>query len=129
MSTTTIVDESLQKLLACRKAPPGTEVNLPEEHIIKIARAARDVFMSQSMLLEIAAPLNICGDTHGQYSDLLRLLEVGGLPPQSNYLFMGDYVDRGYYSVETVTLLVALKVRFKDRITILRGNHESRQTT
>ena len=83
MSTTTIVDESLQKLLACRKAPPGTEVNY-REHIIKIARAARDVFMSQSMLLEIAAPLNICGDTHGQYSDLLRLLEVGGLPPQSN---------------------------------------------
>jgi serine/threonine-protein phosphatase 2A catalytic subunit len=59
----------------------------------------------------------------------MELFKIGGRSPDTNYLFMGDYVDRGYYSVETVTLLVTLKVRFKDRITILRGNHESRQIT
>jgi diadenosine tetraphosphatase ApaH/serine/threonine PP2A family protein phosphatase len=64
-----------------------------------------------------------------QFQDLLELFRIGGPAPDTNYLFMGDYVDRGYHSVETVSLLVALKVRYRDRVTILRGNHESRQIT
>lgn len=66
---------------------------------------------------------------YGGINGTTFLLFPLGRLPDTNYLFMGDYVDRGYYSVETVTLLVALKVRYKDRITILRGNHESRQIT
>lgn len=76
-----------------------------------------------------ASPSQICGDIHGQFYDLKELFKVGGDVPDANYLFMGDFVDRGFYSVETFLLLLALKVRYPDRITLIRGNHESRQIT
>ncbi|XP_062198671.1 serine/threonine-protein phosphatase PP-X isozyme 2-like isoform X1 [Phragmites australis] len=71
----------------------------------------------------------ICGDIHGQFYDMKELFKVGGDCPNTNYLFLGDFVDRGFYSVETFLLLLALKVRYPDRITLIRGNHESRQIT
>ncbi len=90
---------------------------------------SQQIFIGQPNLIELDPPLIIAGDIHGKYIDLLRIFEIGGFPPESNYLFLGDYVDRGYYSVETVSLLLCLKTRFPDRVHLLRGNHESRQIT
>ncbi|VDO14775.1 unnamed protein product [Brugia timori] len=86
---------------------------------------AKEILQTESNVQEVKCPVTVCGDVHGQFHDLLELFKMGGKAPDTNYLFMGDYVDRGYHSVETVTLLV----RYKERVTILRGNHESRQIT
>ena len=95
----------------------------------KYNKKAREILGTESNVQPVKCPVTVSGDIHGQFQDMIELFRIGGSPPETNYLFLGDYVDRGYYSLETVTLLVALKVRYKDRITILRGNHESRQIT
>jgi len=120
----TEVDGAIAQLLSVRNAPPGTEVNLSEDLIVKLVRAAREIFLQQPMLIEVRAPINICGDTHGQYSDMLRLFEVGGFPPDSNYIFLGDYVDRAKQSIEVITLAICYKIKYPESFFLLRGNHE-----
>merc|ERR1711939_641478 len=102
----------------------------PEEATVKhLCELAKELLAEESNVQRVDAPVTICGDVHGQFYDLKELFEVGGRVPGTNYVFMGDFVDRGFYSVETFLLLLALKVRYPDRITLIRGNHESRQIT
>jgi diadenosine tetraphosphatase ApaH/serine/threonine PP2A family protein phosphatase len=80
-------------------------------------------------LVKLKSPITVCGDIHGQFFDLLELFNHGGHWDKACYIFLGDYVDRGYHSVETFLFLLALKVRFPERVTLIRGNHESRIIT
>lgn len=80
-------------------------------------------------MIELNPPVKIMGDIHGQYHDLIRLFDMGGFPPDSNYLFLGDYVDRGKQSLETILLLFCYKIKFPENFFILRGNHECANVT
>mmetsp|Transcript_18238 Transcript_18238/g.41851 ORF Transcript_18238/g.41851 Transcript_18238/m.41851 type:complete len:433 (+) Transcript_18238:132-1430(+) len=131
-ATPPIIDQSMepiigitQRLLGLRGSPPGTMARLTEREIKLLCLRVRPILLNQSMLLELEAPIKICGDVHGQYSDLLRLFEYGGFPPVSNYLFCGDYVDRGKQSIETISLMLAYKIQYPENFFLLRGNHES----
>ncbi|CAN4111059.1 unnamed protein product [Withania somnifera] len=116
-----VLDDIIRRLL---EEKGGKQVQLSEAEIRQLCVNARQIFLSQPNLLKIRAPVRICGDIHGQFQDLLRLFEYGGYPPAANYLFLGDYVDRGKQSLETICLLLAYKIRYPNKIFLLRGNHE-----
>ncbi|KAF4623481.1 hypothetical protein D9613_001789 [Agrocybe pediades] len=106
------VDDMIQRLLGCW-----------------LYWQTRDVFLSQPTLIELSPPVKIVGDVHGQYSDLIRLFEMCGFPPAANYLFLGDYVDRGKQSLETILLLLCYKIKYPENFFLLRGNHECANVT
>ncbi|PFH34737.1 protein phosphatase 4, catalytic subunit [Besnoitia besnoiti] len=116
-----LLDRQIEQLRRCEC--------IPEREVKVLCAKAKEILVEESNVQRVDVPVTICGDVHGQFYDLLELFRVGNFLPETSYLFLGDFVDRGYFSVETFLFLLALKVRYPDRITLIRGNHESRQIT
>lgn len=118
------IDAIIKKLLVIENARGYKLADLSEREVEYLCVTSKDIFMKQPVFLEIEAPINVCGDIHGQYKDLLKLLAFVGHPPDQRFLFLGDYVDRGKQSLETICLLMAYKIKYPERVYLLRGNHE-----
>ncbi|KAI0318890.1 Metallo-dependent phosphatase-like protein [Amylostereum chailletii] len=102
---------------------------LHEALLREICEKTKEVLMRESNVVHVSAPVTVVGDIHGQFYDLIEIFRIGGYAPNTNYLFLGDYVDRGLFSIETISLLTCLKLRYPDRVQLIRGNHESRAVT
>ncbi|KAJ7902156.1 Metallo-dependent phosphatase-like protein [Mycena olivaceomarginata] len=107
----------------------GTFSLLHEAVLREICTKTKEVLMRESNVVHVSAPVTVVGDIHGQFYDLIEIFRIGGYAPNTNYVFLGDYVDRGLFSVETISLLTCLKLRYPDRVQLIRGNHESRAVT
>ncbi|KAI9797696.1 MAG: serine/threonine protein phosphatase Pzh1 [Piccolia ochrophora] len=124
------LDDMIGRLLDAGYAGKVTKaVCLKNAEITAVCTAARELLLSQPALLELSPPVKIVGDVHGQYTDLIRMFEMCGFPPTANYLFLGDYVDRGKQSLETILLLLCYKLKFPENFFLLRGNHECANVT
>ena len=114
----------IKKLKKARRGSICQELTIKEDECDYVINKSYEIFQKEESLLKIKAPLYICGDIHGQYYDLLRVFDILNYPPQSTFLFLGDYVDRGKQSLECLLLLLCLKIQYPDKIFLLRGNHE-----
>ncbi|OBA19439.1 putative serine/threonine-protein phosphatase catalytic subunit [Metschnikowia bicuspidata var. bicuspidata NRRL YB-4993] len=115
------LDTTLDNIKNCRP--------ILEDHVQEICSKVIEIIVEEANIQQVHTPVTICGDIHGQLHDMITLFKTGGECPATQYLFLGDFVDRGFYSLESLLLLLTLKIRYPDRITLIRGNHESRQIT
>lgn len=111
------------------KSHLNREGKVRKEDCLELIKRVSDITGTEPNLLRLKDPITVVGDIHGQFYDMLKLLDVGGNPDTTQYLFLGDYVDRGSFSIEVLLLLYTLKLNHPDRIWLLRGNHECRQMT
>ncbi|KAK1291747.1 Serine/threonine-protein phosphatase BSL1 [Acorus calamus] len=113
------------------KAPTNRRFFLDSYEVGELCYAAEQIFMQEPTVLQLKAPIKVFGDLHGQFGDLMRLFDEYGFPSTAgdityiDYLFLGDYVDRGQHSLETITLLLALKIEYPENVHLIRGNHEA----
>mgnify|MGYP002625653764 CR=1 FL=1 len=114
-----------EKLIDSRKGEFCSNVKLSEREVITVINKVYPIIEKEESMLELEPPLYICGDIHGQFYDLLRVFDILKYPPESKFLFLGDYVDRGKRSLECILLLLCLKIKYPSKIFLLRGNHES----
>lgn len=105
------------------------EGRLEKADLIELVRKARAEFDKEPNLLRLRDPVAVCGDIHGQFYDMAKLFEVAGDPANFQFLFLGDYVDRGCFSTEVVIYLFAVKINYPKTLFLLRGNHECRHLT
>lgn len=115
------IEEWYESALACKP--------ITESAVRNLCNMVKAIMAEESNIVSVDSPVYLAGDVHGQYYDVKNLLAKAGGVPASKFVMIGDFVDRGYHSVETITLLFCLKVKYPDRIYLLRGNHESRNVT